>query len=238
MSVPFAEVQTGSQAAGGTSTASASFSGAGGSNSVYIAFVATRSNVDVTNVTGLGLTWFLASEQCAARAQQRIESWYAFGAGTAGAVTASHAACAASVIAVVHYTSANSDPVSDKESFNTLGAAAICSGGTDNDDAAATSSFTVQTGGWIVGGFNTRNRTMTATAGFNVRVNDVSAGTGGDITTLSVEDRLASGESSPSFGGANNLSGTADWCIAVVSVAPAPAASGVPNALALMGVGT
>lgn len=239
MAIAHAETQTGTQAAGGTSTVSAAFSGAGGSTSFYVAFIATRSNVDVTSVTGLGLTWNLLTEQCGARAQQRIESWYAVGAGTAAAVTATHAACNASVIAVLHYTGVDSGvPTDDKEGHNTLGPSGGCSGGTDNDDATATTGFTVPTDGWIVAGFNTRNRTMSATAGFNVRVNDVAAGSGGDITTLTVEDRSASGESSPTVGAANNLSGTADWCIAVLDIHPAAAAaSAVPNALMMVGAG-
>lgn len=227
MAIAHAETQTGSQAAGGTSTVSASL-GAGGADSLYLCWVATRSNVDVTAVAGLGLTWDILTEQCAARAQQRIEMWYAYGAGAAGAVTASHAACNASVIAVLRYTGVHSTPTDDKEGWNTLGQGGGCSGGTDNDDATGTTGFTVPTDGWIAVGVNSRNRTMNATGGWNVRVNDVAAGSGGDITTLTVEDRSASGESGPTFGAANNLSGTADWCAAICDIHPAAAAAGHP----------
>lgn len=224
MAIAHAETQTGSQAAGGTSTVSASFAGAGGSDSFYVAFVCTRSNVNVTGVSGLGLTWELASEQCGARGQQRIESWWAYGAGTATAVTATHGACNASVIGVVHYTGVNATPFDDKEAWNTLGESEACTGGTDNNDATATTGFGVPTDGWIVAGFNTRNRTMSATSSWNVRVNDVAAGTAGDITTLTVEDRNASGESLPTVGAANNLSGDADWCLAILDIHPAAGA--------------
>lgn len=240
MAIAHAETKTGTQAAGGTSTVSASM-GAGSSDSMYVCFVATRSNVDVTGVSGLGLTWNALTEQCGARAQQRIESFYAYGAGTAGAVTASHAACNASIIAVIRYTGVDSGiQTDDKEGFNTLGTGGACSGGTDNDDATGTTGFGgVPTDGWIVVGVNTRNRTMSATAGWTVRVDDVTAGAGGDVTTLTVEDRNASGESGPTFGAANNLSGTADWCAAILDIHPAAAAAtAVPNALMMVGSGT
>lgn len=230
MAIAFAEIQTGKQAAGGTSVATASL-GAGGSDSLYVAFIATRSNVNVTAVSGLGLTWSPLIEQCGGRGQQRIEMWYAYGAGTAGAVTASHAACNASIITALRYAGVDAGtPTDDKEGWNTLGQGGSCSGGTDNDDATGTTGFTVPTDGWIVVGVNSRNRTMIATAGWNTRLSGETAGTGGDITTLTVEDRNASGEASPTFGGANNLSGTADWCAALMDIHPA-AAGGQPTML-------
>lgn len=239
MAIAHAETQTGTQAAGGTSTVSASL-GAGGSDSMYVCFIATRSNVDVTGVTGLGLTWTSYGEQCGARAQQRIEQWYAYGAGSAGAVTAAHAACNASVIAVLRYTGVDSGtPVYEKAGWNTLGNGGACSGGTDNADCKG-NIVTGHNNTWVVAGFNTRNRTMTNTGGdWTTRVNDVSAGTGGDITTLSVEDRAAATSGTYDFGASANLSGTADWCIeSVVIHEAAAAATAVPNALMMMGAGT
>lgn len=239
MAIAHAETQTGTQAAGGTSTVSASL-GAGGSDSLYICYIATRSNVDVTNVTGLGLTWTSYGEQCGARAQQRIEQWYAYGAGTSGAVTATHGACNASVIAVLRYTGIDSGtPVDEKAGYNTLGAGGACTGGTD--DANCKGSLTIfDSNSWIVAGFNSRNRTMTNTGGdWTTRVNDVAAGSGGDITTLSVEDRSTSTAGTYDIGGNSNLSGTADWCIEAVEIhEAAAAATAVPNALMMMGAGT
>lgn len=238
MAIAFAESQTGTQAAGGTSTVSASL-GAGGSDSLYIAYVATRSNVDVTAMSGLGLTWNVYEEQCGARAQQRIEMWYAYGAGSSGAVTATHGACNASVIAVLRYTGVDSGtPVDEKITYNTLGTSGACSGGTDNSDCKG--SLTIfDTNSWIVVGFNSRNRTMTNTGGdWTTRVDDVAAGSGGDITTLSVEDRATTTAATYDFGGSASLSGVADWCAAAVEIHPAAAATAVPNALMMVGAGT
>lgn len=239
MAIAFAEAQTGTQTGGGTSVVSASL-GAGGADSLYICYVATRSNVDVSGVTGLGLTWTPYGEQCAARAQQRIEQFYAYGAGSAGAVTAAHAACNASVIAVLRYTGVDSGtPVDEKAGWNTLGNGGACTGGTDNADCKGTLT-TSHNNTWIVAGFNTRNRAMTNTGGnWTTRVNDVSAGSGGDITALSVEDRVAATAGLYDLGAAGNLSGTADWCIESVEIhEAAAAATAVPNALMMMGAGT
>lgn len=238
MAIAFAEAQTGTQTGGGTSVVSASL-GAGGSDSLYIAYVCTRSNVDVTSVTGLGLTWNLVKEQCGARAQGRIEQYYAYGAGTAGAVTANHAACNTSIIGVLRYTGVDSGlNVDGKAAWNSLGENGACSGGTDNDDATGT-IVTNNSNAVVIAGFNTRNRAMSATSGWNVRIDDVGAGTGGDIQALTVEDKEIASPSTVTCGAANNLSGTADWCLAAVEANPAAAAAtAVPNALMMMGVGT
>lgn len=238
MAIAFAEAQTGTQTGGGTSVVSASL-GAGGADSLYIAYICTRSNVDVTGVTGLGLTWNSYGEQCGARAQGRIEQWYAYGAGTAGAVTAAHAACNTSVIGVCRYTGVDSGtPVDEKYGWNTLGNGGACTGGTDNDDCTGT--FTVSHNDvLVVAGFNTRNRAMSATSGWNVRIDDVGAGSGGDIQALTVEDKAVASSGDITMGAANNLSGTADWCLYGIEVHTAAAAAGaVPNALMMMGVGT
>ncbi len=239
MSIAHAETQTGSQAAGGTSTVSASL-GAGGSDSLYVAFVATRSNVNVTGVTGLGLTWTSYGEQCGARAQQRIELWYAYGAGSAGTVTAAHAACNASVIAVLRYTGVDSGtPVDEKAGWNTLGVGGACSGGTDNSDCKGTLT-TSHDDTWIIAGFDTRNRTMAPTGGdWTTRVNDVAAGSGGDITTLSVEDRVAATSALYDIGSIANLGGTADWCFVCVEAHEAAGSAATPpeGSLRMMGCG-
>lgn len=202
---------------------------------MYVCFVATRSNVDVTGVTGLGLTWTPYVEQCAARAQQRIEMWYAYGAGSAGAVTAAHAACNASVIAVLRYTGVSST-AGQKIGYNTLGSGGACSGGTDNDNCKGT-LVTVHDNAWIVVGFDTRNRAMTNTGGsWTTRVNDVSAGSGGDITALSVEDRSTTTAGSHDFGGNTNLSGTADWAAAAQELLEAAAAGLAQPILARDGI--
>jgi len=236
MAIAHAETQTGTAGAGATSVATASL-GAGGSDSLYVCFVATRSNVDVTSVTGIGLTWTVQDEQCAARAQQRIECWTAYGAGSSGAVTASFASCNGSVISVGRYTGVDSTtPVPTIASYNTLGADGACSGGTDNDDA--TGSITTANGNnLVVAGFDTRNRTMTDTSGWNVRAADIAGGTGGDLTTMSVEDRIFALPGATTMGGANNLSGTADWCLIGAEAKEAVAAPSGPPANSLMMTG-
>lgn len=212
--------------------------GAGSAGDWYIAFVSTRSNVAVSGVSGGGLTWSLVAEQCGARGQVGMDFWAATGAGTAGAVTATFGAtCNGSNIVVSRYTGAD---VADVDtSWNTLGEKEACTGGTDNNDA--TGSITTATADSLVAaGFCTRNRTLTDTGGdWTTRAADIAGGSGGDLVTSSVETRATTTAGSYTAGGANNMSGDADWVLMLVALPPTAAAgTAVPNALMMVGSGT
>lgn len=238
MSIAHAETQTGI-ATSGTSVATASL-GAGSSDSLYVAFIATRSTLDVGSLSGLGLTWTQLDEQCGARGQARLECWYAYGAGTSGVVTATCASTITSaIISVSRYTGVDSTgSIPSNVSYNTLGLDGACSGGTDNDDATG-GITTIFNNAYVVAGFGTRNTTLTDTGGWTTRAGDVTANSGGNLIRMSVEDKSQGSPALVTGGGSNNLSGAADWGLILVELKEAAAAATVvPNALAMMGAGT
>lgn len=232
MAIAFAEVQSGNQAATGTSVASASL-GAGGSDSVYIALISTRSNANVSALSGLGLTWNELKEQCAARAQTRIEAWYAYGAGSSGAVTATHASSAVSLISVLRLTGVEvSEPVEQALGWNSLGLSGACTGGTDNNDAGPwTDLTTVHANSWVIYAVNSRTGTASTwptTGDWTSRVTNYTAGSGGNVTTHSVETRLfASASTVVTNGAANNLSGAVDHCEIAIEIRETASGGGV-----------
>lgn len=235
MSITHGETQIGRAGSGSTSVTSASISNV--SSRVYLAFISTRSNVDVTSVSGMGLTWTPRVEQCGARAQQRIEMWSAVGdGGSSGAVTAGFASCNGSTIMVVGYDGVDA-AIFDATSagYNTIGLSGACTGGTDNDDALM-SLVTSTNNALVVAGWSTRNRTMTNTGSWTNRVDDLPVGTGGDLTTTSLEDIVKATAGNQTAGSPNNLSGTADWCGIICALKEAAAATGQPTMMRFLNV--
>lgn len=226
MGALFQDVQTGSAGASSGSVASASVTNASGHK--YLMGVCWRrsgSAPTISSVAGMGLTWAPLAAQCGARDQLRLEVYEATGnGGSNGAVTVTFTGNTnGAVIAVARYSI--TDGPHNLTLWNTVGEGELCTGGTDNDDCTGQitndHSDTV-----VVGFFATRNRTMTATSGWNVRVNDVSGGAGGDLQTLSMEDQVQASSGTFTLGGANNLSGTADWALIGIELAPVAAAGG------------
>lgn len=210
MSISHQETQTGT-ATSSSSVATASMTSVAGDR--YVCAIATRNNVSVGSVAGLGLTWTLGKAQCAARGQQRIEIWNATGTPTGnGAVTATLVSPAnAACIVASRYSGA--DAPTTTASYNTLGSGGACTGGTDNNDAQGNIT-TAATNSLVWHAVDSRNRNFTTTTGWNARATNITAGTSGDITTLSVEDKVVASAASTALGQADNLSGTADWALA------------------------
>jgi hypothetical protein len=105
---------------------------AAGEGHLYLAAIAFKPHVIVTDVSGLGLVWEPIAEQCGGRRQTGIALWQARGQPLADAVVTATFASAprAAVITVSRYIGAVGTGV--PVSANTLGVAGNCSGGTDS----------------------------------------------------------------------------------------------------------
>lgn len=211
---------------------------------VLLMSVSVRSNIAVSSISDIGPdSWALVDTQCGARAQDRIEVWALVATALSAGVDVTVTLASSSngiVVGVEQYTGANTTtPVPTTASYNTLGSNGACSGGTDNNDATG-SITTTYVNSLVVAFINARNRTMTNTASWTNRMNDLTGGAGGDLITASIEERATSG--AVTIGAANNLSGDADWCLIAVELADAAPDSGsvaTPPAgsLRMMGVG-
>src|SRR3989344_2266807 len=66
----------------------------GGSNQLYLVSISSHKNINVTNVTGLGLTWTEIKAQCGSQNLNGTEIWRAFGSPGGGTVTVTFGASA------------------------------------------------------------------------------------------------------------------------------------------------
>ncbi len=212
----FEEVAQGGSASSDTVTTATSLAGVTGH--LYLAAVSSKPFRQVTQVTGLGLTWNRLVVQCAARSQTGIDLWWARGDASIGEVTATLASASINTaIAVARYSGlAAIDPLTPLVAGNTNGVDGACTSGTDTS-AYAFDMTSIENNTVVLGVLALRNRTHIPELGFT-KVVDVTQGTGGDIAGLTIVDRVVPVASTLSLGGSFN--GAADWAVVGVELKP------------------
>jgi hypothetical protein len=131
------ETRTGSST--GDSSVSTSASLAAAADQLYVAAISTRPGLDVTSVSGLGLTWTELADSCSAQAETGVSLWWALGSpAPAGIVSANLAGTASSaVIAVSRYSGVDpASPIATPPNVvgaNANGTNGACSGGSESD---------------------------------------------------------------------------------------------------------
>jgi hypothetical protein len=187
---------------------------AGAEGHLYLAAIASKSDVIVTDVSGLGLVWEPVAAQCGARGQTGIALWQARGQPLGdGVVTANFASAPrASVITVSRYSGAEGTgaPVS----ANTLGAAGSCSGGTD-DASYALDLATTAPGSRVHVAVAMRNRDHLPGPAWSEQA-ETYAGSGGSIAGLSVAMGAVEQPALVSVDG--SFSSDVDWAVVAVEV--------------------
>jgi hypothetical protein len=181
-----------------------------GPDAVYLASIASRSNVTVSSVTGLGLTWRPVATSCAGRSQSHLALWVASGSPTSsGAVQAQFTSSTKAAALVVHrYAGADvTSPVTTPVVANSNGVGGACSGGTDSASYAVPTPHTA-TSGLAYGAVTMRGRSHTAGSGFVERA-EVTGGSGGDATGLATVDGPLAASSPTTVAGTFN--GAVDW---------------------------
>jgi hypothetical protein len=159
----------------------------GGVDQNYVLFIGTRSNQDVTAVTGGGLTWVEPKEQCAGNSATGIRVWTAFGS-PAGPFQAqiSYVQGLPLTAALLRYSGARAfeDPTGE----NTNGENGVCSGGPKTTTAQLTLTST-NAGSVHLLGVAPHRRTVTSfSAGYSEDAVHVE-GAGGNATRVAVYSR-------------------------------------------------
>lgn len=207
-------LQTVSGAASGSSTVSAP-SVSAGSNRLYLAAVSIRSfSITVNSVSGLGLTWTRVASQCAARKNQQLEVWKAYGSpSSSGSVTAALTGSAInSVISVSTYSGSG---VGNVVKLNTGGVNAGCPG-TGTDTSSYSASLPTQSGSLVYSAASIRHAAHTPGSGYTERL-ERHQGSSGDVAGLAVQDRSNSSSSTPVTG---SLSSIIDWAAIALEIRP------------------
>jgi hypothetical protein len=181
---------------------------------LYLAAVAFKPDVIVTDVSGLGLVWEPVAAQCGARSQTGIALWQARGQPLGdGVVTASFASTPrAAVITVSRY--AGAEGTGAPVSANTSGVAGSCSGGSD-DTAYAFDLATTAPGSRVHVAVAMRNKDHVPGPGWSEQAESY-AGSGGSAAGLSVA--LAAAEQPALVSVEGSFSSDVDWAVVAVEV--------------------
>lgn len=207
-----------------------------GANQFYVCAVANRSNKDVTSVTSSDgiLTWTQRTEQCAGRAQCRVEVWTAYGnAGGVFTVTATLAASSnAIVVAVSQYDGVDSTTsFEDAQGNNTVGANdTTCTGGTDGTTLTLTTTSTVANAFHYVASCPRNNTSInTPDATYTSRGSN-TANVGGELIYLEVYDKSTAGTGADTC--THTITTVRDWAMAGLIIKPTASSGGVLNVTA------
>jgi hypothetical protein len=192
----------------------------GGVDQFYVATVANYQNKAVSGVSGLGLTWTQAVNQCSARNAQGLQIWYAKGSpSSADQVTATFGVSTqVGIISVSRYSGVDS-VVSfiDQHGENHLGVNGPCTGGVDSRPAKITMNPTTLNSVKVVA-VNSRTRSLTAFPSTYTKIAGVQSGTSGAATVLSVFNSSVTTVASDAA--SFDLSGTTDWATAGLILQP------------------
>lgn len=191
----------------------------GVSGQLYLAAIATRPRVNVSTVSGLGLTWTPVRVQCAGRNQTGITVWMAQGVPSGnGPVTATLATKPKNAtMAVSRYAGVNAvTPIGNVVSGNTRGVNGTCSGGTDSRAYSFNRPVTTS-GALVYAAAAMRQRTHTPGAGYTERA-DVRQGTGSDAAGIAAEDKPVAAPATVVVNG--TFSDTVDWAVVTIEIKP------------------
>ncbi len=185
---------------------------------VVLAAVTSKGYVNVTALSGCGLTWTPVRAQCGGRLQTGVQIWKGTGTPSPGAVTATFASAPSSAVLIVaRYSGADpATAVGAIVSANTNGTNGACSGGTDNaayalslptsvDDAAV---FTVVA---------MRSRVLVPGQG-NVVRDALTAGGSGAVSGLTIMAREVETPATVSVNG--TFDGAVDWAVVAIELRP------------------
>ncbi|MFQ5857927.1 MAG: hypothetical protein ACE5LU_20165 [Anaerolineae bacterium] len=211
------ETQSGGSASASSVTTSTSLTAV--SDDLYLAAIATKPEVGVQTLSGLGLTWTSVQVQCAGRGQTGVEVWMAQGAPTSNDTVSAILASIPSnaVIAVSRYSGVDTaNPIGNVVSGNTNGTAGACSGGSDSDTYLFDLTATVD-GAVVYGAAAMRQRRHTPGAGYTERA-EVTQGSGGGTAGVAVQDETVASAATVAVDGAFDKS--VDWAVVAVEIKP------------------
>ncbi len=206
----------GSATSGTTVTTSSSLQAEAGE--VVLAAVTSKGYVNVTALSGCGLTWSPVRAQCGGRLQTGVQVWKGTGTPSPGVVTATFASAPSSaVIIVARYSGADPATVLGTiVSANTNGTSGVCGGGTDNA-AYALSLPTSVNDATVFAVVAMRNRVLVPGAGYIVR-DALSAGASGAVSGLTLMDRDVETPATVSVNG--SFDGAVDWAVVGIEIRP------------------
>ncbi|MCG8605122.1 Ig-like domain-containing protein [bacterium] len=213
--VTYEESVTGSSFNASAVSTSANLTGVRGN--LYLAAVSTKPFREVTNMTGLGLTWIRVDEQCSGRNKTGLEIWRAQGVPSEDGVVIANLASApkTAVIAVARYSGADaSSPLSNVISGNSNGQQGACAGGPETNSY----SFGFETsidGSVVFAAITMRERFHTPGVGYSER-NELVEKTGGGGASIALMDKRMDSAGTTTLSG--SFDRNVDWALIGVEI--------------------
>jgi hypothetical protein len=192
----------------------------GGTDQTYGLFIATRSNDDVTTVTGGGLTWSEQIEQCSGREQQGIRLWTAVGSpGAAFTVTITYVDDPDHPIVAILSRYSGVGSLQDPTGENSNGESGACADGVDNDSPQLTLTSTTNDSVHVIG-LNHRNEDVLSYSVSYAQIATDGNGTSGDETRMTTYDQTFNPAATDQFQA--TIAQADEWCTAGIVLSPAP----------------
>ena len=207
----------------GTATSASSISAASwtpGANDLILVWVACRSTVTVSSVSGNGITFVqVLSDTEGTQAQCTLSLWRGMsGSPSTGQITATLSGTANAAVIVAHrITGADTGGTNGS---GAIGASAIANTGATDTASPSVSVTTTAANSRVYGGATHRNQTYTVGSGETAITLNVTAGTAGDVTSISTEYQDVATPSSVTING--TLANATDWIQGAVEVLAAP----------------
>lgn len=207
----------------GTATSASSISAASwtpGANDLILVWVACRSGVTVSSLSGNGITFAKVVEDLQSPQNQcTLSLWRGMSASpSTGQITATLSGTAIAAIMVAHRISGAD--TSGSNGSGAIGASAIANTGAADTDTPSVGITTTAANSRVYGGATHRSRTYTVGTGETAISINNSVGTAGDTTTLSTEYQDVASVSTVTING--TLSVAIDWIQGAVEVLAAP----------------
>ena len=203
----------------GTATSASSISAASwtpGANDLILVWVACRSTVTVSSVSGNGITFSKVVEDLESpQGQCTLSLWRGMATSpSAGQITATLSGTANAAVMVAHrITGADTGGTNGS---GAIGASAIANTGATDTASPSVSVTTTAANSRVYGGATHRSRTYTVGTGETAISLNTTAGTAGDTTSLSTEYQDAATASSVTIDG--SLDSATDWIQGAVEV--------------------
>lgn len=213
MAIATAETVLGS-ATSASSVATASWTP--GANDLILVWVACRSTVTVSSVSGNGITFVqVLSDTEGTQAQCTLSLWRGMsGSPSTGQITATLSGTANAAVIVAHRISGAD--TGGTNGSGAIGASAIANTGATDTASPSVNVTTTAANSRVYGGATHRSRTYSVGTGETAISLNNTAGTAGDTTSLSTEYQDAATASSVTIDG--SLDSATDWIQGAVEV--------------------
>jgi len=228
--VTLEDTVNGNRQASGLTWIATNSSVTGYTNHLYLASISVTPNVDVTGVTGLGLSWTQVIEECGGNGVTRTEIWRALGSANSGSIvnaTLSGSSTTGAVITVNRFTGINTaSPIGATGLSNDNGQLFDCTGGSEND-VYSTNITTTFADSMVFGAVGTEQRNLQQAGTGYTEIADFRSASSSALAGIATEYKYQPTAGATTVTG--TLSGDADYSSVAAEIKAGSTLCGTPT---------